>query len=1024
MKSLRLLNIEDSKTDASALLNHLMNADFIVRSERIETADEMKNALAERKWDVIVSKYQMPCFSGLEAFDILRESGLDIPFVVISETISKAAADKLAAAGIKNYAAKDNLIELVSAVDREFQAVFRNKSHRLLEKKLVESEKRLDFVLSSTGIGTWEINLQNNKIECSNECFEILQNPEFSGKLKDFKALIHPEDVESVWNKIRNAIDAREVYTVEFRIINSRGEILWLSQRGVTEYDADGKASRIAGIIVDITARKKLEQNLRASETRFRTLSENTIAGVALCDESGELLYVNSAYLQIVGYTREEFERGKLNWHELTAPEFDALDRRAIAQARVRGISEQYEKEYIRKDGSRVPVLLGIALSEIEGGEHFISAILDITKRKQAEEELRDSEKKFRALTEATTEIVWNDLEEQPHEGFSEWWASLTGQTAEEMKDMGWTDALHPEDKQSVTDEWLTAVKNKIVFNTVYRIRAVSGEYRFYAVRCVPILNDSGELRQWIGALSDITVRKRAEEKMRQSERRFRSLVTSASQIVWTADSEGVMQTTLLPDGSPFPLKEENIMREWTARLHPEDKDRAIDEFTQALRGNVKFKSEYRLLHLGDNTFHQYISRGTPVYEKDGAVCEWVGTLTDVTDSKIAAEKLRKSEEQLRQGQRLESIGRLAGGIAHDFNNMLTAINGYSDLTLRRLSVDDPLRHNLEEIKKAGENSAALTQQLLAFSRRQMLQPKILDINNVISDTAVMLERLIGENVKLAIALSPDGSRVEADPGQISQVILNLVVNARDAMPNGGTVTIETKNIFLEKEAVNRHDLARAGQYVLLQISDSGIGIDNETLQHIFEPFYTTKEIGKGTGLGLATVYGIVKQTGGYIWVKSEIGRGSTFEVYLPQINEESDDLREQPRVAPLNKGNELILLVEDEETVRNLTRQMLEFCGYKVIAAKDGVEALRICEKMGERINLVLTDVVMPQMGGRDLAKKITENYPRVKILFTSGYTDDSLIRYGKNDENTNFIQKPFTIEGLASKIRTILDS
>ena len=1023
MKPLKLLNVEDSPIDAAVLLNHLSQAGFEVHSKMVKTADEMKTALAEQVWDIVISEYQMSDFSGLEAFDVLKNSEQDIPFIIISGIIGEETAVQTMIAGVSDYLMKDNLTRLASAVKRELQEAANRKSHLHLKKKLDESEKRLKFALSSTGIGTWDLNLKNNTVDCSNECYEIIKTPNFSGNLKDFKTLLHPEDAHTVWNEVRKAIDNQTIFSIEFRIFTSQDEILWLSQRGVPEYDADGKPFRITGIIIDITERKHLEQNLRASEARFRALSENTIAGVALCDENGKLLYVNDAYLKIIGYTRQDFEQDKLNWRELTAPEFDGLDRTAIAQARANKFSEQYEKEYIRRDGSRVPVLLGIAFSEIDGGEHFVSAILDITKRKEAEKELRESEENFRALTEATTHIVWTIVGNEGNKVFLDWWKNLTGQTDAEMKGMGWTNVLHPDDKESVTNEWLTAIENKSVFNTVYRIRTVSGEYRFYAIRGVPVFDANGEFRRWIGAISDITVRKRGEEKIWQSERRFRSLINSTSQIVWTANAKGILQTAHTPDGNFFPVNSEDLMREWILRLHPEDKHTAIEEFRQAMREKSKFKSEYRLRHL-DGIFYHFVSRGTPVFEKDGTICEWVGTLTDITESKIAEEKLRKSEEQLRQAQRLESVGRLAGGIAHDFNNMLTAINGYSDLTLRRLSSDDPLRRNVEEIKKAGERSAALTQQLLAFSRRQMMQPKILDINSIISETLVMLERLIGEDIKLAAELTSDIGLIKADPGQISQVITNLVVNSRDAMPDGGTITIKTENVCLNQEQITRYEWAKTGEFVLFQISDTGVGIDDETLQHIFEPFYTTKELGKGTGLGLATVYGIVKQSGGYIWVTSEVGKGTNFEVYLPQVSEKNG-IPEEENAAKLlvPEGNELILLVEDEEKVRDLTRQLLEFCGYTVIEAKNGIQALEICGQQGKEINLLLTDVIMPQMGGRELAKKITEKFSHIKILFTSGYTDDSIIKYEVVDAHTNFIQKPFTLETLAQKVRKVLD-
>ncbi len=387
-------------------------------------------------------------------------------------------------------------------------------------------------------------------------------------------------------------------------------------------------------------------------------------------------------------------------------------------------------------------------------------------------------------------------------------------------------------------------------------------------------------------------------------------------------------------------------------------------------------------------------------------------------------EQERAREEQLRLSQKLESVGLLAGGIAHDFNNMLTAINGYSELTLRRLSKDDPLRRNIEEIKKAGERSAALTHQLLAFSRKQVLQSRVLDLNETITDTAQMLKRLIGEDIRLDTVLSPQLGRVEADPGQISQVLTNLAVNARDAMPEGGKLTIETANIFLDSEYVSQHVPLKSGSYVMLAVTDNGIGIDIETQQHIFEPFFTTKEIGKGTGLGLATVYGIVKQSGGYIWVYSEVEHGTTFKIYLPRIDDEValEAVTGEAESAP--KGAETILIVEDEDIVRALTRRILEESGYQVIEASNGVEALSIVERRDYKIDLLLTDVVMPEMGGRELAEKLALIQPNLRVLFTSGYTDDAVIRHNVIETDTNFIQKPFAFDTLAHKVRECLDA
>ncbi len=389
---------------------------------------------------------------------------------------------------------------------------------------------------------------------------------------------------------------------------------------------------------------------------------------------------------------------------------------------------------------------------------------------------------------------------------------------------------------------------------------------------------------------------------------------------------------------------------------------------------------------------------------------------------KRVEEALDESEEQLRQSQKLEAVGQLAGGIAHDFNNLLTVIGGYSSMLLGRLPEDNPHRPSLEEIKKASDRASALTRQLLAFSRKQILQPRVLDLNLVVTDLEKMVRRLIGEDIDLLTVTSPVLGKVKADRGQIEQVLLNLIVNARDAMPKGGKLTIETRNVVHSEEYARRH-AALAGPYVMLAVSDTGCGMDAAIQARVFEPFFTTKASGKGTGLGLATVYGIVKQSGGNIWIYSEAGQGSTFKVFLPRVDEAGGDEEEAiSRSLPL--GTEMVLLVEDEEQVRVILQQILEGQGYQVLSASNGDEAISISQNLEWDIKLLITDVVMPQMSGRELAERILEVRPKLPVLFMSGYTDDAIVRHGLLDEKLNFIQKPFDSASVARKVREVLDS
>jgi len=410
------------------------------------------------------------------------------------------------------------------------------------------------------------------------------------------------------------------------------------------------------------------------------------------------------------------------------------------------------------------------------------------------------------------------------------------------------------------------------------------------------------------------------------------------------------------------------------------------------------------------------------VRDASGAIVSYVCAARDVT-------RERELEDQLRQSQKMEAVGQLAGGIAHDFNNLLTAIMGNSELLLARMEKEDPRRIDLEEIRKAGARAASLTRQLLAFSRRQVMEPVMLDMNSVVESVAKMIERLIGEQVELSTSLDADLGQVHADPGQIEHVIINLAVNARDAMPDGGRLLIETANAVLDEAYVSSHAPVQPGSYVMLAISDTGVGMDEATCARVFEPFFTTKESGKGTGLGLSTVYGIVKQSNGYIWVYSEPGQGTTLKIYLPRVEEHEPLARPRARRAaeraPLERnGKETGLVVEDDDAVRTVVRRTLEGSGYTVVEARDVREATRLASEYEGPIDFLITDLIMPEMSGRDLARRVAQLRPDVRVLYMSGYSDNAVLRQGMLSPDMQFLAKPFTRESLLDKVREILDA
>jgi signal transduction histidine kinase/ActR/RegA family two-component response regulator len=384
----------------------------------------------------------------------------------------------------------------------------------------------------------------------------------------------------------------------------------------------------------------------------------------------------------------------------------------------------------------------------------------------------------------------------------------------------------------------------------------------------------------------------------------------------------------------------------------------------------------------------------------------------------------RSLEAQFRQSQKMEAVGRLAGGVAHDFNNLLTVISGYADLILQQLGPEAPLRREMLQINKAAERAALLTRQLLAFSRQQMLEPRVLQLNEVVTGIEPMLRRLLGEDIRLITRLQPALGRVKADPGQMEQVIMNLAVNARDAMPKGGELTVETKETFLDKDFAHDQPTVKPGRYVHLAVADTGVGMDEETLAHIFEPFFTTKERGKGTGLGLSTVYGIVKQSDGYVWAQSKPGKGASFHLYLPLVEIPVAQPGEAEAARTAEKpGSETILVVEDEEGVRSLVRHVLHRQGYNVLEARHAGEALLLCDRFDKTIHLLLTDVILEHVSGPELARRLLKLRPGMRVLFMSGYTDDAVLRHGVQSAETPFLQKPFTTDVLARKVREVLD-
>ncbi len=525
-----------------------------------------------------------------------------------------------------------------------------------------------------------------------------------------------------------------------------------------------------------------------------------------------------------------------------------------------------------------------------------------------------------------------------------------------------------------------------------------------------------------LASLQDMTETFEAEQALQESEEKFRLMAEHIEAVFWMSKPGATELVYVSPSyekiwGRPLQSVYDNP-HSLVEVVHPNDREQLLLKAKDHVQGH--YEAEYRLLR-DDGSIRWIYDKGSPVYDEQDNLILMTGIATDITERKEMEEKQKKLEEQLFQSQKMEAIGQLAGGVAHDFNNILLVIRGYSHFLLNGLAEDNALREDVTEIDKAVDRASALTRQLLAFSRRQILQPEILNLNDIIANLEKMLRRLIGEDIEFKTTLESELGSVNVDPGQIEQVIMNLTVNARDAMPHGGILFMETANVALDEVKVEEHYIIPAGNYAMIAISDTGIGMDNEMKRKIFEPFFTTKEEGKGTGLGLSTVYGIVKQSEGYINVYSEPGQGTTFRIYFPRIEQEKK--RKTTMEIPAVGGNETILVVEDDELVRKMVCRYLGKAGYQIIEAESGEEAISMFEDRKEKIDLILSDVIMPQMSGRQLADQAVTIKPEMKILYMSGYTDDAIVHHGVLEPDVHFLQKPFTQESLLRKVREALD-
>ena len=886
-RELRVLVVEDDPPDAELMVAMLKRVGYGVSHKVVDSLEGFHQEVEQGGYDLILADYNLRTWTGTEALEALRQTGNDIPFVVVTGTLGDEAAVECIKQGATDYVLKHRLQRLPVVVER----ALRDKAHRGEAARLEEQIRR--------GKREWELTFDTvpDPIFVLSPDFHIQRANRAAAELLKLECpqlpgracfdLVHGQDrpVDQCPHLRMMRTGKQESEDLELPRL---GKIFHVTASPLRNNGGDVRGC--VHVMRDITKRKRAEEALRESELRYRRLFESAKDGILILEiGKGKIVDCNPYITELLGYSKQE--------------------------------------------------LLGKEL-------HEIGFLQDQT----------DSMEAFQKLQQAGY-VTYDDL-------------PLVSRSGKQID-----------------------------------VEFVSNVY------------DVGDQQVVQCNIRNITDRKLAKEALQRSEASYRSLILGASYGIFRCDVEGKFQpvnpalVSMQGYASENELLARNLLHDIIADA--EEGVRLLQQYRQ--KGRVD-GVESRWKRQDGSALFVRLS-GRTVLGEGGALEGFEVIAEDVRER-------RRLEEQLRQAQKMEAVGRLAGGIAHDFNNLLTVVTGYNDLLLANVKAEDGVRGYLEEIKRAAERATDLTRQLLAFSRKQVLAPQVLDLNAVVAGMDKMLRHVIGEDIDLATVLEPRLGRVKADPGQVEQVLMNLAVNARDAMPQGGKLTLTTANVDLDRTYTLRHILTAPGPHVMLAVSDTGCGMDSETLNHLFEPFFTTKEPGRGTGLGLAMVYGIVQQSGGNIWVYSEPGKGSTFKIYLPRVQESAT--REEPREASEvpTQGSEVVLVVEDDAAVRPLVRGLLGAHGYKVLIAPGPEEALRICADHKESIDLLLTDLVMPKMSGRQLAERLVSLRPKLKVLYMSGYTDDAIVHHGVLEKGTAFLQKPFTPGALARKVREVLDA
>jgi PAS domain S-box-containing protein len=823
----------------------------------------------------------------------------------------------------------------------------------------------------------------------------------------------HPDELAEVQEKWNRAVKLEQTFEMELRYRRHDGVYRWMLARVSPYRDADGQIQSWVGTSVDIDDLKTTEAALRRQEQELSDFFESATIALHWVGRDGTILRVNQSELDLLGYRREEYVgRNIVEFHEDRETIDNILERLIAGQ-----VLHDYPATLRCKNGSLKHVLIDSS-GYFEDGKfiHTRCFTRDVSAQRGAEEAMA----RLAAIVASSSDAIIGKTLEGIVTNWNAAAERIFGYSRTEMVGQSVFTLIPPElhDAEFVLLERISRGE-RVEFSETERIRKDGGRI-YISLSVSPILDAQGRV---VGASSikrDITERKQAADALAQSQERLRLALKAARMGTWHWDikantltwDEGLHQLYGLQRGQRVTGYEDFIQR-----VHPDDRDFVATTVGSVLQGAGDLDHEFRIV-LPDGRIRWLADQGRVVRDRSGNPIQMTGVCLDRTER-------RQLEERLLQSQRMDSVGQLAGGIAHEANNMMSVVLGCADYVLQRSDLPDAVREDVDQIWRAAKRTAGITQQLLAFSRRQVLQPQVLDLNTTVRNLEPILGRTLGETRGLRMHLSPGLGSVRADPGQLEQVLINLTINARDAMPDGGTLTVETLRVVLDDAYAAGKSVAtlKPGEYVALVLSDSGHGMDRATLGRIFEPFFTTKAVGQGTGLGLSTVYGIVKQSGGFIWVYSEPGLGSTFKVYLPIVATPLDrgsDRRPAPGALP----DETVIVAEDEEMVRGIMVRTLRDCGYAVLEAGDGIEALDMVNAREGRVSLIVADVVMPGLGGREMAARLAARWPEVPVLFTSGYTGMDVVRRGLLDEGHEFLQKPLAPEALARKVREMVDA